>query len=186
MTEGDRNLPNPGENHNLPIDADPECDNINFANYKGIYAEDDTADQKYTCPITGAHFEFNDVCRRLHKVIEKRRPYEDTLYGKTPLPHNISGLTGDDFTVSCLSVSDELVAQAAKLNAQMKQNIHVSRHLTSHQTIYFSSRTSSRKLSCGKCPDSTKDSRQRLTTSNLHSNNRFSLQNLSRTIFLQK
>ena len=137
MTEGDRNLPNPGENHNLPIDADPECDNINFANYKGIYAEDDTADQKYTCPITGAHFEFNDVCRRLHKVIEKRRPYEDTLYGKTPLPHNISGLTGDDFTVSCLSVSDELVAQAAKLNAQMKQNIQVSRYSTSHQTIYL-------------------------------------------------
>ena len=137
VTEGDRNLPNPGENHNLPIDADPECDNINFANYKGIYAEDDTADQKYTCPITGAHFEFNDVCRRLHKVIEKRRPYEDTLYGKTPLPHNISGLTGDDFTVSCLSVSDELVAQAAKLNAQMKQNIQVSRYSTSHQTIYL-------------------------------------------------
>jgi hypothetical protein len=32
-------------------------------------------------------------------------------------------MTGEDFTVSMLSVSDELVAQAAKLNAQMKQNI---------------------------------------------------------------
>ena len=50
------------------------------------------------------------MCRRLNKVIEKRRPYEDTLYGKTLLPFNLSGVTGDDFTVSCLSVSDELVA----------------------------------------------------------------------------
>ena len=47
-TEGDRmagsTLPNPGSSHNLPIDADPECDDINFANYKGIYAEDENAD----------------------------------------------------------------------------------------------------------------------------------------------
>lgn len=85
-TEGDRqnssNLPNPGSQSNLPMDADPECDDINFANYKGIYADDENSDQKYTCPITGAHFEFNDISRRLLKVIEKRKPYEDTLYGK--------------------------------------------------------------------------------------------------------
>ena len=59
------NLPNPGQASNLPMDADPECDDINFANYKGIYAEDDNSDTKYTCPVTGAHFEFNDICRRL-------------------------------------------------------------------------------------------------------------------------
>jgi hypothetical protein len=169
----------------LPIDADPECDNINFANYKGIYAEDDTADQKYTCPITGAHFEFNDVCRRLQKVIEKRRPYEDTLYGKTPLPHNISGLTGDDFTVSCLSVSDELVAQAAKLNAQMKQNIQVSSQNLSPNECY-SSKTSLKKVSFGRCPVSTKGSRRRLTTYNLRNNSQSLLQNLSKITFLQK
>ena len=85
-TEGDRGasapkLPNPGQPSNIPMDADPDCDDINFANYKGIYADDDNSDQKYTCPVTGAHFEFNDICRRLHKVIEKRKPYEDTLYG---------------------------------------------------------------------------------------------------------
>ena len=31
--------------------------------------------------MTGAHFEFNDISRRLKKVIEKRKPYEETLYG---------------------------------------------------------------------------------------------------------
>lgn len=85
------------------MDADPECDDINFANYKGIYADDENSDQKYTCPITGAHFEFNDISRRLLKVIEKRKPYEDTLYGK---PQSV----GDDFGVSMLSVSEEMVA----------------------------------------------------------------------------
>jgi hypothetical protein len=88
------------------INADPDCDNINFANYKGIYAENND-DQKYTCPITGAHFEFNDVCRRIKKVIEKRKPFEEQLYGKNPS-------ASDDFTVSMLSVSDEIVVQASK------------------------------------------------------------------------
>lgn len=51
-------------------------DDIDFANYKGIYAEDDT-DQKYTCPETGAHFEFNDICRRLQKVMQYRKNLEE-------------------------------------------------------------------------------------------------------------
>jgi len=88
------------------INADPDCDNINFANYKGIYAENND-EKKYTCPITGAHFEFNDVCRRIKKVIEKRKPFEEQLYGKQPI-------ASDDFTVSMLSVSDEIVVQATK------------------------------------------------------------------------
>jgi hypothetical protein len=40
-------------------------------NYKGIYFNDDTG-QKYTCPETGAHFEFNDMCRRLNRIMQKR------------------------------------------------------------------------------------------------------------------
>jgi hypothetical protein len=40
-------------------------------NYKGIYfAENDEA--KYTCPVTGAHFEFMDMCRRL-KLLQQQR-----------------------------------------------------------------------------------------------------------------
>jgi hypothetical protein len=56
--------------------ADDDVENIDFANYKGIYAEDES-EQKYTCPVTGAHFEFNDVCRRLNKLITFRKHLED-------------------------------------------------------------------------------------------------------------
>ena len=38
-----------------------------LANYKGIYYDDD-AGQKYQCPITGAHFEYYDMFRRLNKI----------------------------------------------------------------------------------------------------------------------
>lgn len=44
-------------------------------NYKGIYFEDDN-DKKYTCPKTGAHFEFTDMCRRLKKVQARRTQIE--------------------------------------------------------------------------------------------------------------
>lgn len=43
-------------------------------NYKGIYAENyEDEENKYTCPITGAHFEFNDMCRRIKTQIVPRR-----------------------------------------------------------------------------------------------------------------
>jgi len=44
-------------------------------NYKGIYFDDNNA-QKYTCPKTGAHFEFDDMCRRIKRVQAKRQQYE--------------------------------------------------------------------------------------------------------------
>jgi len=57
--------------------ADQEdIDNVDFANYKGIYAEEES-DTKYTCPVTGAHFEFNDVCKRLGKVQAGRKRMEE-------------------------------------------------------------------------------------------------------------
>ena len=39
-------------------------------NYKGIYFEDDQG-QKYTDPENGAHFEYNDLCRRMKKILGK-------------------------------------------------------------------------------------------------------------------
>jgi hypothetical protein len=51
-------------------------DNMDLKNYKGIYANDDNT-QKYQCPVTGAHFEVKDLCRRLQKVIEIRKPMEE-------------------------------------------------------------------------------------------------------------
>lgn len=54
---------------------DKKTDNKNavqdLINYKGIYFEDDTG-QKYTCPETGAHFEYLDMYRRLKKVASMR------------------------------------------------------------------------------------------------------------------
>lgn len=47
-------------------------------NYKGIYFEDDP-NNKYTCPKTGAHFEFNDMCNRLGQVIKWRKVYEQKI-----------------------------------------------------------------------------------------------------------
>jgi hypothetical protein len=47
-------------------------------NYKGIYAGDKN-NEKYTCPKTGAHFEFYDVCKRLKNVPARRLQFEKTL-----------------------------------------------------------------------------------------------------------
>lgn len=61
-----------------------DIDNIDFANYKGIYGDED-AQQKYQCPETGAHFEPRDLCKRLYKVVDKRKPFEMELYGENML-----------------------------------------------------------------------------------------------------
>jgi len=59
------------------IEGDHEdIDNVDFANYKGIYAEEDN-DTKYTCPVTGAHFEFKDISKRLNKVLMHRKRLEE-------------------------------------------------------------------------------------------------------------
>lgn len=42
-------------------------------NYKGIYAENNDDESKYTCPITGAHFEFNEMCKRMRTQIGPKR-----------------------------------------------------------------------------------------------------------------
>ena len=57
-------------------DDNDDIDNVDFANYKGIYAEEQS-DTKYTCPVTGAHFEFNDVCKRLAKIQAGRKRMEE-------------------------------------------------------------------------------------------------------------
>ena len=59
-------------------DSDTENEGGNLMNYKGIYFNDDP-NNKYTCPKTGAHFEFNDMCGRLSQVIKWRKIYEQKL-----------------------------------------------------------------------------------------------------------
>ena len=43
-----------------------------ITHYKGIYFNDEEG-QKYTCPISGAHFEFNDMCRRVQSIKQRRK-----------------------------------------------------------------------------------------------------------------
>jgi hypothetical protein len=44
-----------------------DLDDIDFGNYKGIFYEDDPT-TKYQDPETGAHFDFDDICRRLSEI----------------------------------------------------------------------------------------------------------------------
>ena len=52
--------------------ADSDVDDIDYQNFKGIYFNDDP-NRKYTCPETGAHFEFYDLCKRMNKLKEFRK-----------------------------------------------------------------------------------------------------------------
>ncbi len=57
----------PDHDEQQPVPVGDDVDDIDFKNYKGIYANDE-AGQKYQCPETGAHFEFKDLCRRMVKI----------------------------------------------------------------------------------------------------------------------
>jgi len=53
---------------------------VDATNYKGIYAGEPK--EKYMDPLTGAHFEYNDLCKRIVVMKEKRRLI-DTKLGLT-------------------------------------------------------------------------------------------------------
>lgn len=57
-------------------DAEGE-DKQNLGNYKGIYFGDDT--KKFEDPETGAHFEFNDMSKRLAQLKELRKKIDAQL-----------------------------------------------------------------------------------------------------------
>lgn len=56
-----------GLKDNKGKEKDEDLDDINFDNYKGIYANEENG-QKYQCPETGAHFEYKDLCKRILKA----------------------------------------------------------------------------------------------------------------------
>jgi hypothetical protein len=43
-------------------------------NYKGMYFNDDTGNKNMD-PVTGAHFIYKDMCRRLKTVMDSRQKY---------------------------------------------------------------------------------------------------------------
>eukprot|EP00826_Nyctotherus_ovalis_P005079 TRINITY_DN1113_c0_g1_i1.p1 TRINITY_DN1113_c0_g1~~TRINITY_DN1113_c0_g1_i1.p1 ORF type:complete len:186 (+),score=25.84 TRINITY_DN1113_c0_g1_i1:102-659(+) len=50
------------------IDYEEGLDQVNLHNYKGMFYGD--TDRKYEDPITGAHFEYHDMC---HKLLQLQR-----------------------------------------------------------------------------------------------------------------
>ena len=56
-------------------------------NYKGIYFNTDN--EKYTCPVTGAHFRFADLCNRLEPIRILR---EQLFAAKPSLSQNLMKL----------------------------------------------------------------------------------------------
>lgn len=59
-----------GKKHGLgdiDKDNDSDIDNIDFNNFKGIYIDEDP-NRKFQDPVTGCHFEYYDLCKRLAKL----------------------------------------------------------------------------------------------------------------------
>lgn len=65
-------------------DHDSDIDDIDYQNFKGIYYGDDN--KKYQDPVTGAHFEYYDLCKRLSRLKEKRKTYDAELGLPTDTP----------------------------------------------------------------------------------------------------
>ncbi|CAI2364381.1 unnamed protein product [Moneuplotes crassus] len=80
---------NPEESESI-LESESD-DVIDHENYKGIYYEDNT--EKYECPITGAHFEYKDMCERLNKIkLEGRRSEErESLSGSFDFDNFVLG-----------------------------------------------------------------------------------------------
>lgn len=66
--------------------VDSDVDDLDFQNFKGIYFNEDP-NRKYIDPDTGCHFEYNDLCKRLVKLKEKRDKLDKELgiYIATPI-----------------------------------------------------------------------------------------------------
>lgn len=56
------------EQQNEPNYAE-DLDCIDFQNYKGMFYNDDSG-TKYQDEVTGAHFEYRDMCKRLNKLMK--------------------------------------------------------------------------------------------------------------------
>ena len=59
-------------------DADSDIDNLDFQNFKGIYIDEDP-NRKFQDPVTGCHFEYYDLCKRLAKLKQLRKKLDEQL-----------------------------------------------------------------------------------------------------------
>eukprot|EP00826_Nyctotherus_ovalis_P036645 TRINITY_DN3270_c0_g1_i11.p1 TRINITY_DN3270_c0_g1~~TRINITY_DN3270_c0_g1_i11.p1 ORF type:complete len:263 (+),score=30.68 TRINITY_DN3270_c0_g1_i11:80-868(+) len=74
MAQNNRKKPNGVPN----VNYEEDLDRIDFDNYKGMFYDD--PDQKYQDPITGAHFDYLDMCSRLIKLQKSLDIQHDTSY----------------------------------------------------------------------------------------------------------
>lgn len=51
---------------------DSDIDNIDFNDFKGIYFDDDP-NRKFQDPVSGCHFEYYDLCKRMVKLKTLRK-----------------------------------------------------------------------------------------------------------------
>ena len=66
----------------------PDTDNIDIDNYKGIYYNNDAT--KHTDLKTGAHFDFNDICQRLIKIKQIRDSIPAVNIAATKASRNVN------------------------------------------------------------------------------------------------
>ncbi len=55
------------------VNYEEDLDQIDFNNYKGMFFGDDPG-QKYQDKVTGAHFEYHDMCKRLRRLQHELLP----------------------------------------------------------------------------------------------------------------
>ena len=58
-------------------EPDSDVDNLDFNNFKGIYFGDKT--EKFQDPVTGCHFEYYDLCKRLSNLKQRRKILDKKL-----------------------------------------------------------------------------------------------------------
>jgi hypothetical protein len=67
-----------GDEAALDKENESDIDNIDFANFKGIYIDEDP-NRKFQDPDTGCHFEYYDLCKRLAKLKTLRKKLDKQL-----------------------------------------------------------------------------------------------------------
>mgnify|MGYP007047800854 CR=1 FL=1 len=66
------------EGGDVEKERESDIDDIDFANFKGIYIDEDP-DRKFQDPETGCHFEYYDLCKRLGKLKQLRKKLDKQL-----------------------------------------------------------------------------------------------------------
>ena len=66
---------------NRTNDGDSDIDDVDFNNFKGMYFGKNN--DKYIDPESGCHFRYDDFCRRLTKLKQKRKVIDKRLGLKT-------------------------------------------------------------------------------------------------------